>query len=86
MYKSGDEDLDIEAMPLVKWLRKIIRIVPFFKGDNFFIKENGYWHATPLFITFLFLKVENLITCRLSFLFTKLLLILNLWRQEDSNL
>lgn len=61
MYKSGDEELDIEAMPLVKWLRKIMRIVPFFKGDNFFVKENGYWHATPLFITFLVVNVADVI-------------------------
>ncbi len=61
MWRSGDEDMDIEAMPLVKLLRKVMRVVPYFKGDRFFVKEANHWHATPLFVTFLVVNIADVI-------------------------
>jgi tellurite resistance protein TerC len=61
MWKSGDEDLDVEQMPLVRWLRRWINIIPFFKEDHFFVKENNKWHATPLFLTFLVVNIVDVI-------------------------
>ena len=61
MWKSGDDGLDIEQMPMVIWLRKWIRMVPFFKEDHFFTKEGGKWHATPLFLTFLVVNVVDVV-------------------------
>ncbi len=61
MWKSGEEEMDIEAMPMVKWLRKWLPIVPFFKEDHFFTKESNKWHATPLFLTFLVVNVVDVI-------------------------
>lgn len=61
MWKSGDEELEIEQMPLVKWLRRWMNIVPFFKEDHFFVKEKDVWHATPLFLTFLVVNIVDVL-------------------------
>ncbi len=61
MWASGDEDMDIEKMPMVVYLRKWLPMVPFFKEDHFFIKQEGKWHATPLFLTFLVVNVVDVI-------------------------
>lgn len=61
MWASGDEDLDIEKMPMVIWLRKWMRMIPVFKEDHFFVKQAGLWHATPLFLTFLVVNVVDVI-------------------------
>ncbi len=62
MWKSGDGDeIDIENMGLVKILRKYIRMIPQFRGDLFFVRENSSWHMTPLFLTFMVVNVADVV-------------------------
>ena len=48
-------------MALLKWLRKHMRITPSFKGDRFFVKEQGILWATPLFIVLILVEFSDVI-------------------------
>ncbi|PZT85299.1 MAG: hypothetical protein DI627_13255 [Acinetobacter sp.] len=58
---QGDEQPNIEDMALLKWLRKHMRITPSFKGDRFFVKEQGVLWATPLFIVLILVEFSDVI-------------------------
>jgi tellurite resistance protein TerC len=62
---QGDEQPNIEDMALLKWLRKHMRITPSFKGDRFFVKEQGILWATPLFIVLILVEFSDVIRGRL---------------------
>lgn len=54
---SMDPDKNI----LVRLVRKVMRITPDFRGDNFFVKENGKIWGTPLFIVVVLIEASDLI-------------------------
>ncbi|MEC8057834.1 MAG: hypothetical protein VX136_12115, partial [Pseudomonadota bacterium] len=58
---QGEETPNIEDMALLKWLRKHMRITPSFKGDRFFVKEQGVLWATPLFIVLILVEFSDVI-------------------------
>ncbi len=50
---SGDEEVNMDKNPMVRFARKAFRITPEFRGDKFFVRENGVLWATPLFLVVL---------------------------------
>jgi tellurite resistance protein TerC len=44
------EEVHPERNPLVRLARRFIRMTPNFHKDRFFVKENGHWVATPMFL------------------------------------
>jgi tellurite resistance protein TerC len=61
MVTAGDTKLDLEQNPVVKFVRRIVRITPSFHEDNFFTKINGVWWATPLFLVVMMIEATDLI-------------------------
>jgi tellurite resistance protein TerC len=59
--KGQDDDPDIENMPLLKWLRKHLRITPTLQGDKFMVRQNGVLWFTPLFLVLVLVEASDVI-------------------------
>lgn len=57
----ANEEPDMANNPLLKWLRKHIRMKDTLHGQDFFIWENGVRYATPLFIVLIMVELSDLI-------------------------
>jgi tellurite resistance protein TerC len=61
MLKPGSEDHDLEKSWVITWTKKIFPTSPHFHEDKFFVKINGIWSITPLFITLIFIEFSDLV-------------------------
>jgi tellurite resistance protein TerC len=61
MWFSKTENKDLSNNIVIKWLQKIFRLTPELHGDKFFVKNNGLWYATPLFLALIFLELTDII-------------------------
>jgi tellurite resistance protein TerC len=52
---------DFEKNFFVKTIRKFLRITPAFENDRFFVKRNGLWWATPLFLVVIVVEATDLV-------------------------
>ena len=59
--RNKKEEINVEKHPLVRFLSKTGRMHPQFEGDHFFLKKNGKWLLTPLFVTVLVIEFSDLI-------------------------
>jgi tellurite resistance protein TerC len=59
----GGEEGPVE--PHERWViqqfRKYVPVTPRFEGQRFFLRKDGRLHATPLFITLLFLEMTDIL-------------------------
>jgi tellurite resistance protein TerC len=58
---QGDIKLNPDKNPVVKFVRKIMRVTPSFEGDRFFVRSNGLLYATPLFIVVVLIEATDLV-------------------------
>lgn len=56
-----DESINFEQNRVVRFIRRLFRITPDFAGDRFFVKQNGQWWATPLFLVVLVVEATDLV-------------------------
>jgi tellurite resistance protein TerC len=65
MWWFADEQPDLDGNPLVKWLRRHLRVTATFDGERFFVAkaEGGgiVRYATPLFLVLVLVEVTDLI-------------------------
>ena len=61
MAIKDDEEVDPEHNPLVKMVRKFVPITPNFRGDKFFVFENGKKMATPLLLVLVMIETSDVI-------------------------
>lgn len=61
MIISGDVKVEPERNPIVKLARKIFPVTSSFKGDKFFLRQNGKIWATPLFLVVVLMETTDLI-------------------------
>ena len=61
MFFAPEKPLEPEKNPVLKLLRKIVRITPNLDGDKLFTRQNGLLMATPLFVTLVFVEVSDII-------------------------
>jgi tellurite resistance protein TerC len=61
MLLPQSEEHDLEKSWVIVWTRKIFPTSPEFHGDKFFVKLNGKWLITPLFITLIFVEFSDLV-------------------------
>lgn len=61
LQRNKKEEIDVKKNPIVRLLSKTGRIDPQFEGDHFFIRRNGRWLLTPLFVTVLVIEFSDLI-------------------------
>lgn len=61
MVVKKEEEIHPENNPVVRWFKKFMKVTPDFRGDKFFVRENGILMATPLFVVLLLVEVSDLI-------------------------
>ncbi|MCD4695637.1 MAG: TerC/Alx family metal homeostasis membrane protein, partial [Bacteroidales bacterium] len=53
--------IEPEKHPVVKFTSKYFRVHKFYEGHRFFVKKNGKWFITPLFIVLLVIEFSDVI-------------------------
>jgi tellurite resistance protein TerC len=62
MIYVSDSKFEPEKNPVMKLMRRFLRITPQIEGDKFFIrKTDGLLYATPLFVTLCFIELSDII-------------------------
>jgi tellurite resistance protein TerC len=65
MAMQGDEEIDPEANPVLKLVRKFLPVTNHYHGQSFFVKEERHGHmkrvATPLFVVLILVETTDLI-------------------------
>src|SRR5512147_2888875 len=61
MIVKREEEIHPERNPLVRWFKKLMPVTNDYRGDKFFVRENGIRMATPLFVALLLVEFSDLI-------------------------
>ncbi|HSQ22684.1 MAG TPA: TerC family protein, partial [Coriobacteriia bacterium] len=61
MVLKREEEIHPERNPVVRWFKKLMPVTSDYRGDKFFVRENGLRHATPLFVVLLLIEFSDLI-------------------------
>ena len=61
MIFKKDEEIHPERNPVVRWFKRLMPVTSDYRGDKFFVRENGVRMATPLFVVLLLVEVSDLI-------------------------
>ncbi len=61
MVVKREEEIHPERNPVVRWFKKLMPVTSDYRGDKFFVRENGIRMATPLFVVLLLVEVSDLI-------------------------
>ena len=61
MIVKREEEIHPERNPVVKWFKKLMPVTPEYRGDKFFVRENGIRMATPLVVVLLLVEFTDLI-------------------------
>lgn len=61
MIVKREEEIHPERNPVVKWFKRLMPVTPDYRGDNFFVRENGILMATPLFVVLLLVEISDVI-------------------------
>ena len=61
MIVKREEEIHPERNPVVRWFKKLMPVTPDYRGDKFFVRENGIRMATPLFVVLLLVEVSDII-------------------------
>ncbi|MBS3916774.1 MAG: TerC family protein [Sulfuritalea sp.] len=61
MLIFAEHEPDLEANPLLRWLRKHLRITPGFHGESFFVRQNGILWATPMFLVLVLIEASDVV-------------------------
>jgi tellurite resistance protein TerC len=61
MIVKREEEIHPERNPVVKWFKRLMPVTAEYRGDRFFVRENGVRMATPLFVVLLLVEISDLI-------------------------
>lgn len=61
MLVFAESEPDLEQNSLLRWLRGHLRITNDFKGELFFVRQNGVLWATPMFLVLLLIEASDVI-------------------------
>jgi len=61
MIVKREEAIHPERNPVVRWFKTLMPVTPEYRGDKFFVRENGIRMATPLFVVLLLVEFSDLI-------------------------
>jgi tellurite resistance protein TerC len=61
MLRAPDQQVEPERNPLVRLFRRWMPVTSGLQGEHFFVRVDGRWHATPLFVALLFLEMSDII-------------------------
>jgi tellurite resistance protein TerC len=61
MFIFADHEPDLAQNPLLRWLRKHVRITDIYHGDKFWIVEKGVRWFTPMFLVLVLVEFSDVI-------------------------
>ncbi len=61
MIVKREEEIHPERNPVVRFFKRFIPSTSDFRGDKFFVRENGVLMATPLFVVLILVEISDLI-------------------------
>ena len=61
MIVKREEEIHPERNPVVRFFKRYIPTTSDFRGDKFFVRENGVLMATPLFVVLILVEISDLI-------------------------
>lgn len=61
MVTSSDKEVNPEKNPLISLVNRFMKVSKTYEGDKFFIKRDGIWWATPLFIVVLVVETTDVV-------------------------
>ncbi|HET9743650.1 MAG TPA: TerC family protein [Terriglobales bacterium] len=61
LMREHEPDVDPQRNLMLRLFRKFFPITPGFEGPNFFVRRDGRWMATPLFLALLVVETTDLI-------------------------
>lgn len=61
MMFASDKPIEPEKNFLIRLFKKLMPVTHKIDGQNFFVKQDGRWFATPLFISLLFLEATDIV-------------------------
>ena len=61
MMFGDDKQIEPERNPILRLFRKWVPVTSHFEGQSFFVTVKGVLHATPLFVTLLFVEITDLV-------------------------
>lgn len=61
MLFAPEQKVDPDKNPVVRLFRRVMPITPELHGQNFLVRLDGRWHATPLMVALLFLELSDVI-------------------------
>ena len=61
MLKGEEKTVEVEANPLIIFVKKFWKITPNFDGEKFRVKKHDGWHFTPLFLVLIMIETTDII-------------------------
>jgi tellurite resistance protein TerC len=61
MLFFAESEPDLSQNPLLRWLRKHMRITDQLEGEKFFVRKNGLLWATPMFLVLILIEVTDVV-------------------------
>lgn len=61
MVLAADDEPNLTNNPVLRWMRKHIRIADEYHGERFFVLKEGLRYGTPLFVVLVLVEVTDLI-------------------------
>jgi tellurite resistance protein TerC len=61
MILEKDKEMNPEHNPVTKIFNKIMPVSKFYDGSNFFSRQNGVLHATPLFVALIVVETTDIV-------------------------
>ncbi len=61
MWFSAGQEPDLEANPVLRWMRGHLRIAPGYNGNRLMTMKDGVRHFTPLFVVLILIAVTDVI-------------------------
>ncbi len=59
--KKKEEKIDVQHHPMVRLTKKFFPVHPHFEGHKFWVRENGKFNVTPLFIVLMVIEFSDLV-------------------------
>lgn len=61
MLLFASQEPDLASNPMLRWMRRHLRITEHYHGERFFVTLQGVRHATPLFLVLALVEVTDLV-------------------------
>ena len=61
MLLFANREPDLEKNPVLRWMRRHVRITDAHHGEKFFVRKEGMRYATPLFVVLVLVEVTDLV-------------------------